>query len=46
MHSMQNGALLFNAILLPFVFAFFAWALWRDLAATRKPVANAGELRS
>lgn len=35
MHTIQNGALLLNAILLPFVIAFFIWAILRDLATIR-----------
>jgi hypothetical protein len=39
MHSVQNGALLLNAILLPFVLAFFIWAILRDLASVRSNTA-------
>jgi hypothetical protein len=35
MHSIQNGALLFNAIFVPFLLAFFIWAILRDLASVR-----------
>jgi hypothetical protein len=35
MHTMQNGVLIFNAILAPIICAFFIWALLRDLASIR-----------
>ena len=43
MHAIQNGALLLNAVLLPFVFCFFIWALWRDLTSIRRPSAPSNE---
>jgi hypothetical protein len=39
-HSIQNRALLVNAILLPFVLAFFTWAILRDLANVRDNAAT------
>jgi len=40
MHSIQNGVLLLNAILMPLVLAFFIWALLRDLASIRNNAAT------
>jgi hypothetical protein len=44
MHSVQNGAVLLNAILLPLVLAFFIWALWRDLANIRASASTTSHL--
>jgi hypothetical protein len=40
MHSIQNGALILNAILVPLVLAFFIWAILRDLASIRNNAAS------
>jgi hypothetical protein len=40
MHSIQNGVLILNAILMPLVLAFFIWAILRDLASIRNNAAS------